>query len=119
MQADFAAYRKKIAEYAKGMRELYLDKVKGLITESDFAELSKEFAGERERLEHMIANEESQIAAIDEKIALGDNRMTLIEEYTDLKHLSREMVDVLIDYILIGKRIEGTRDVPIEIHWRF
>lgn len=24
-----------------------------------------------------------------------------------------------IDYISVGKRIPGTRDVPIEIHWNF
>ena len=30
-----------------------------------------------------------------------------------------ETVETLIDYILVGKRIPGTRNVPIEIHWNF
>lgn len=29
------------------------------------------------------------------------------------------MVETLIDYISVGKRIPGTKDVPIEIHWNF
>ncbi|MBQ6817984.1 MAG: DUF4368 domain-containing protein, partial [Clostridia bacterium] len=43
----------------------------------------------------------------------------IIERYTNLKHLTREMVEILIDYISVGKRIPKTRDVPITIHWSF
>ena len=42
----------------------------------------------------------------------GDNRRELIEQYTNLEHLTREIVEILIDYIVIGKRIPGTKDVP-------
>lgn len=35
------------------------------------------------------------------------------------EHLTREIVDTHIDYILIGRRIPGTKEVPIEIHWNF
>ncbi len=119
LTADLAAYRKKVAEYSKGIRELYMDKVKGLISEKDYADMSKEFLDERDRLERMIAGGEKQLAEIDAKIAAGDNRRELIEQYTNLEHLTREMVETLIDYISVGNRIPGTRDVPIEIHWKF
>ena len=109
----------KVEEYAKGIRELYMDKVKGLITESDFVELSKDFTTQKERLERVVADGEKQLAEIDDKIAVGDNRRELIEQYTNLEHLNREIVETLIDYISIGKRIPGTRNVPIEIHWNF
>ncbi|HIV10875.1 MAG TPA: recombinase zinc beta ribbon domain-containing protein, partial [Candidatus Faeciplasma avium] len=116
---DLAAYRKKIEEYAKGIKELYMDKVKGLITDSDFAELSKDFVTQKERLERVALDGEKQLCEIDEKIAVGDNRRELIEQYTNLEHLNREMVETLIDYISVGRRIPGTWDVPIEIHWNF
>ena len=117
--ADMSAYEKKIAEYSKGIRELYMDKVKGLISESDFVELSKDFTTEKERLEHVMIDGQKQFAEIEERIAVGDNRRELIEQYTNLEHLTREIVEILIDYIVIGKRIPGTKDVPIEIHWNF
>lgn len=117
--SDKAVYEKKIEEYSKGIRDLYMDKVKGLITESDYVEMSKDFISERERLEHIVAESEKQIDGIDTQIAIGDNRHELVEQYTNLEHLSREMVDTLIDYISVGKRIPNTRDVPIEIHWNF
>ncbi|HIQ92114.1 MAG TPA: DUF4368 domain-containing protein, partial [Candidatus Copromonas avistercoris] len=41
------------------------------------------------------------------------------EQYTNLKKLDRETVEKLIDYIEVGKRIPGTRQVPVDIHWNF
>ena len=73
----------------------------------------------RDRLERVIADGEKQLAEIEEKIAVGDNRRQIIEQYSNLEHLTREIVEILIDYISVGKRIPGTRDVPIEIHWNF
>lgn len=117
--SDIAVYEKKVAEYSKGIRELYMDKVKGLISESDYVEMSKEFTIDRDRLERVIADGQKQLSEIEEKIAVGDNRRELIEQYTNLEYLTREIVEILIDYISVGKRIPGTRDVPIEIHWNF
>lgn len=119
LTADLIAYRKRVEEYSKGIRELYIDKVKELISEKDYVDMSREFSAERDRLERMISGGEKLLAEIDAKIALGDNRRELIERYTNLEHLNREMVETLIDYISVGKRIPGTRDVPIEIHWKF
>lgn len=50
---------------------------------------------------------------------MEDNRRQLIEQYTNLEKLDRKTVDTLIDYISVGKRIPGTKDVPVEIHWNF
>ena len=116
---DIAVYEKKVAEYSKGIRELYMDKVKGLISENDYVEMLKEFTADRDRLERVIADGQKQLSEIEEKQAAGDNRRELIEQYTNLEHLTREIVEILIDYISVGKRIPGTRDVPIEIHWNF
>ena len=49
----------------------------------------------------------------------GDQRKELIQRYTNVEHLTREMVEILIDYISVGKRIPGTHEMPIEIHWNF
>ena len=117
--SEIAAYNKKIAEYAKGIRDIYMDKVKGLLSESDFIDLSKDFSTEKDRLERVVADGEKQLSELDEKIEIGDNRRELIEKYTNLEHLNREIVETLIDYISVGRRIPGTRNVPIEIHWNF
>ncbi len=37
----------------------------------------------------------------------------------EIPPLTREMVEFLLDYVCVGKRIAGCRDVPLEIHWNF
>jgi hypothetical protein len=96
-----------------------MDKVKGLISESDFVAMSAEFSSERSRLERVITDGQHQLTDIEEKIQVGDNRRELVEQYSHMEHLTREIVEQLIDYISVSKRIPGTRDVPIEIHWNF
>jgi hypothetical protein len=53
------------------------------------------------------------------KIQNGENRRILVEKYTNLEHLTREIVEELIEKIDVGKRNPVTRELPIEIHWKF
>ena len=117
--AELAAYRKKIEEDSEGIRQLYVDKVKGLISAEDFVELSKKFTEERERMKRLIAEGEGRIERLEEQLQSEDHRKDLIAQYMNLEHLNREMVDVLIDYITVGRRNKETRQVPVEIHWNF
>lgn len=119
LQDSLTAYQKKIGEYAKGIRDLYLDKVKGLISEQDYVEMSKDFSAEKERLELLAEHTQRQISELDTQKEAGDHRKAIVEHYANLDHLTREMVEALIDYITVGKRIPGTQNVPVEIHWKF
>ena len=119
LEKALAAYEKKTAEYAKCIRELYLDKVKAFISESEYLDFSKEFTSEKERFEVLTLDTKKQLADIEVKIQTGDNQHQLTEQYTSLEKLDRETIDKLIDYICVGRRIPGTRDVPVEIHWNF
>ena len=112
-------YRKKAAEYSKGIRELYLDKVKGLIAETDYTQMAEDFAAQRSRLEKMVADGEAQLAEIEEQIAADGARRMPAGQDIKLERLNRETVDTLIEFISVGKRIPGTREVPVEIHWDF
>jgi len=119
LQETLSTYRKKIEELSRGIRELYLDKIKGIVSERDYVEMSRDFSAEKERLEQRLDDGQRQLEELEDKITKGSNRRELVEQYTNLDHLTREMVEVLIDYILVDKRVPGTRDVPIEIHWNF
>ena len=96
-----------------------MDKVSGLISAADYTEMSKDLTADRDRLEKLISGGERQIEEINLKIKTGDNRRETVERYINLKHLDREMAEILIDYISVGKRVKGTKYVPIEIHWNF
>lgn len=117
--SEMTVYEKKIAQYSRAIQELYMDKAKGLVSERDYMEMSKEFTSERGRLEHLITDTRKKLTETEETITADPNCCRQLEQYTHLEHLSRESVEILIDYICVSKRIPGTRDVPIEIHWNF
>ena len=119
LKEEIAAYQSKIGEYTKGIRELYLDKVKGILSEQDYLDLSKDFSTQKKRLEKLVIDTQKQLDIMERKIQAGDNKRQLIEQYTNLEHLNREIVDKLIDYIEVGKKDPVTKEVPIEIHWNF
>ena len=96
-----------------------MDKVRGLISETDFLEMSKDFTEEKSRLESLIAVAHTQISDLDARLSAGDDRRAMIERYTNLEHLTREMVEALIEYITVGKRAKGEKTPPVEIPWNF
>lgn len=118
-EVDLSRMQQKKQEYIKGLRELYIDKVKGVITEKDYTELSKDFTTERDRLESMITDYELQLICIAEKIKSRNNRQEIMKQYISFEHLERPTVEKMIDYILVGKKNPETKEIPIEIHWNF
>ncbi len=110
---------KRMAEYAKGIRELYLDKAKGLLRQGDYEELVQDFSHEKERVQQTLQSIEKQLAEMEQSTSPVDQRRNLLEQYLHPSHLTRDMVEALIDHIVVGKRIPGTREVPIEIYWNF
>ncbi len=114
-----ASYEKRQTEVSKIIRELYIDKTKGILRERDYLDLSADFAAERDRLECSVAEYKRQIIEIEENLSLENNHLELIQAYTNPKHLNREMVEILIDHICVEKRSKGSKDVPITIYWKF
>lgn len=119
MKKELMNYTKKIQEYEKGISELYLDKVKGIILSDEYAMLSKNFLNEKEKFIFLKNQTEEEILHLETKIESQDERKKIIEKYTNLTSLNREIVEKLIDCIYIGKKDPVTREVPIEIHWNF
>lgn len=119
IEADISSYEKKLNVCKKSIQVLYIDRVNGVITEREFVDMSKDFRVDRERLEHYIEECRQQLMLTDRQMTIRESRRQLVEQYAQLGDLDRLTVISLIDYISIGKRIPGTYNVPIEIHWNF
>ena len=113
------SYEKKIQEHTKALRELYLDKVRGILTEEDYLDMTKAFSIEKQRMEEALELCRKQILEIEERQKAGENRKELVETYIHMEHLTREMVEALVDHVDVGRRISGSRDVPITVYWNF
>ena len=117
--AELADYKKQAEEYSKGIRDSYMDKVRGIISESDFIDLKKSFTADKEQLEYNIQTKQKQLDKVENCISIGGNPKELVEQYINSEHLTRNLVENFIDSISVGKRIPGTKNVPVEIYWNF
>lgn len=112
-------YQRKSLECSEGIKNLYLDKVKGLITEDVFIDLTRDLHVDKDRADETILSISEQIEELKEKLKSAKSKAERIKEYTDVQKLTREIVDTMIDYIEVGKRISGTKDRPVNIYWNF
>ena len=103
----------------KALKSLYVDKLKGIVCEKDYIDLSSEFTKERDELEQQLIHIRQQLENIDLELKQKVDKQKIIEEYMNLEHLDRPTVEKLIDYIRIGKKNPDTGEIPIEIHWNF
>lgn len=119
LQNEIASCEKKRAEYSKGMKSLYLDKVKGIITEEDFQSLSKDFHESGSSLDKLIDEKRKCLSLFEKDESDTLSKRQKIEKYTRISALSRDMVEELIDCIRVGKKNPETGEREIEINWSF
>ncbi|MBR3687394.1 MAG: recombinase family protein [Clostridia bacterium] len=119
LTSSLAALEKNCEQLSKGVRDLYMDKVKELISESDFIALSRDVKKEINRVEDEISALQKQIRELDERIESGDDRQKIIEKYVHPEHLTRETTEALIDRITITRNPLSKKEIGINIRWKF
>ncbi len=119
MNKNIEQYKKSISLCSENVKSLYTDKTKGIITEDEFIDLSRDFHQEKSELSKLIEEAEEQISVLNQKLEKSSNSRALIRQYAYTEELTREMVDILIDHIEVGKREPKSKNRPINIYWNF
>ncbi|WP_425446674.1 recombinase family protein [Dethiothermospora halolimnae] len=109
----------RIKEKEKMMKNLYIDKVKELITEEQFIQLNKEFSSEKDKLLERKREIESKIYNIKSKSSNVGKWIDIVMKYKNFDKLTHVMVNELIDYIEIGQKNRKIGEQIINIHWLF
>ena len=100
----------------KCMRNLYVDKIKEVISQEQFDMLMSEFESDGVRLKRQIDEAQSRLSYLKESSATQKSREEIVKTYYNVEQLSKSIIDLLIDKIEVG----GTRrDRKITIHWNF
>ena len=119
LQNQIKDFEQKSAELGNALKEIYLDKVRGVINDAEFSDFAASFRREKSQCMEKAIGCEKEIAGIQRNIEAGDNRKTIIERYVDEKELTQEMADILIKRIEVGKRSSRKASYPIKVHWKF
>lgn len=107
-----------INEKNKIIESLYIDKVKGIITDEMFINFSKKFSEEKDLSLSRKKDIESRIKPLMDKNNIKDRWRQTLLRYTNVDKLSYNMVRELIDYIEIGEKNEEGQRI-IRVHWLF
>jgi hypothetical protein len=119
MLSEIQHYQDKLDECDKVLQHLYVDKTTGIISPKEYHDLIKSFQADKARYEGMIALAQRRICDIDTCLTIGDTRCEILAQYVNVEHLTRTMIETLIEHIEVGKREKETGQVPVSIFWKF
>lgn len=118
LEDTISSRKKKLGEYASALRKLYMDRVNGVLDEESFSLLLNELNQNKSHLETLISADENRLKQLSAQDTVEFSSEQL-ERCLNPKLLTRDMVELLIDYITVGRRAPGAKAPPIEIHWNF
>lgn len=110
---------KKLEIREEAIKNLYLDKVKGIIINDQFISLSSQFTSDIEDIKKQIQFQKETIDNLKNSMAETKNKESVIGKYRNVAMLSREVVMELIDIIYVGHKDKKTKERVIKIIWNF
>ncbi len=100
------------------LKNLYLDKVSGILGEDQFLDLNQDFLAEKSRLERRLAQIDEELAEQKEPNSQDDLKEKT-RQLLKVDSLPRELALLLIQKIEVGERDLATGEQAIKIHWKF
>ena len=103
---------------SQALKTLYLDKVDGVISESQCVELNQSFLDEKSCLERRLAHIEGELIQREDTQQQTD-LMERARELLKLETIPRELVVGLVEKIEIGEKDPVTGQQSVSITWKF
>ena len=99
-------------------KQLYEDKLDGIISQEEFIMLREKYNREKEEINKRLKIIEFELVKIENKEINKMTSKNIFEKYRHLNKLNREIIEEFIDIIWIGKleRETNSRDINIELN---
>ena len=110
--------RVQLEKRSNALKTLYLDKVSGLLSETQFMELNQSFLAEKSQLERRLGQIDSELDAGD-KADQQAGLMARARELLKLDVIPRELVVMLIEKIEVGEPDKETGNQEVKVYWKF
>lgn len=114
----YSSYEKKLQEQREIAKNLYMDKAKGIISEREFLEFSKDFRQSIDDIENQLTNYQAQIDQLKQLQSNETSKKEIIGKYRNLESLNRQIVDELIDVIYVSHKDPETNTQDVQIQWK-
>lgn len=119
LQKEISQYQLNIDKHSKAIKDLYMDKINGIISQEQFIIFNEDFKKEKEKLENILSNKKNEFNEFKNEQEFLNSKRKILEKYINVTKLTREIVENLIDYIEVSNKDPITNKKSIEIHWKF
>ena len=118
MLQEQKALNAQLEKRSLALKNLYLAKISGVLSEGQFVELNRDFLAEKSRLELRLAQIGDELAEREQPKGQED-LMEKARELLQLDTLPRELAVALIEKIEIGEANPDTGEQEVRITWKF
>lgn len=116
MQQELMNITDKIGDIQRAAAALYIDKVKGVVTEAMYISNQHNFENDINKLRREQEKIKNEIEYLQQEAVTKSDAVDMAKKYVNFEELTNEIVNDFINYIEIGEKdLYGNRD--IEIHW--
>lgn len=119
LQKELKAFLVKEQEIKGMIKKLVTEQLRGLLDEEEYNDILGEFQNEKRQVQALIEETKKKIAKLEGSEMDNRQREEILESYANIETLEREHIDILIDYIEVGKKDPETKVLPVKIHWNF
>ncbi|CAM3279435.1 MULTISPECIES: recombinase family protein [Paenibacillus] len=113
--------KKREIELQTVQRKLYEDNALGRISDEQYVALSRDFTAEQAQMKERLKLLEEQLGQAESKRESTTRFLELVRKYTDMKELSKPILNELIDKVVVfdAEKVNGKRVQRIDIYYRF
>lgn len=116
LEKRLRTFNSELSNIQNRFKNIYYDKVDGVISADDFEILNRDCKAQESRLRKQIENLKDELDAINSRKEKSESIKDIISEFKDIKELDRYTVETLIDYIEVGG---NKNNRIIQIYWNF
>ena len=117
LNKEKATLEKKLNESKLYFKNLYMDKMKNIISEEDFLMLREEYNKDVDSYQLRIQEIEKKLEETEERKDNSKDIESILKKYRHIKELDRIIVDEFVEKIYVGKINKDTNTREIKIEW--
>ena len=117
LNKEKANLEKKLNESKLYFKNLYMDKMKGIISEEDFSMLREEYTKDVESYQTRLEDIEKQLDETETRKENSKDIESILKKYKKIDKLTRIIVDEFIEKIYVGALDKDTKTREIKIEW--
>lgn len=117
LNKEKANLEKKLNDNRMYFKNLYTDKMKGIISEEDFSMLREEYSKDVELYQKRLAEVEEELQVKNDRKETSTDLKSILKKYKHIDKLNKIIVDEFIEKIYVGTLDKKTKTREIKIEW--